>query len=90
MAKSTDMGKVEHFDQADKFMGVKPFATIGPDRDSMTASKNITSKLKKKKAQQDGKGGIGSGSSGEEGETANADGVSKAINKMMEFKHAKK
>lgn len=85
------MGKMKSFSQPDTFMGDKPFSTIGPDRDSMTASKNIITKLKKKKSNgKDGQGGVASHSSGQDGEMANADGISKTINKMMDLKYAKK
>jgi hypothetical protein len=69
-------GKTQSFDKS-YLMGVKPFGNIGPDR-TTEETKNVVSKLKKKK--KDGMGGTGGdvaeGSTAESGECAN---VSKAI-----------
>lgn len=74
-----DKGKVETFDQSD-LMGLKPFSSIGPDREDTTNDESkIVSKLKKKKADSL----RADGATQEEDDKANAAGsVATAIGKF--------
>ena len=77
---SEDKGKKENFDQSD-LMGKKPFSSIGENRDT-EETKNVVSKLKKKKV-----GALrAEGSTHEDGEKANAGGCSKAISGFVNRK----
>ena len=80
MANTEDKGKVETFDQSD-LLGVKPYGSIGPGRDTEEA-KSVVSKLKKKKA-----GAIAAeGSTQKSGEEANVGEVSSAIGNFVNRK----
>ena len=70
--ETTDKGKKENFDQSD-IMGMKPHASIGPDR--TTEETKVVDKLKKKKAESL----RAKGSTAQDGEKANLGDVVKSI-----------
>lgn len=77
MENIEDKGKVETHDQSD-LMGIKPFASIGPDRD-IEETKSVVTKLKKKKVDSL----RADGSTVEDGEDANVGKVTKAIGNFV-------
>lgn len=72
-----DKGKVTTSDQSD-LLGMKPFSSIGPGRDT-DATKSVVSKLKKNKVDSL----RAKGSTAEEDEEANVGKVTKAIGNFV-------